>query len=156
MRSPSSRFVALLSAAVLAAVTLALVAPTRRARADEPRVVFEVHGLRSDHGHVVGALFRSAHGWTERGREVATCIASITTGRARCVLAVLSGAYAFAFFHDENTNGGLDRDLFGWPQEGFGFSNDVAPGLGPPSFESARFSHDGAATVLRVHARYGL
>jgi uncharacterized protein (DUF2141 family) len=157
MRSLWSRLPALLPPLVLAALGLTLLAPTRSARADDPRIVIEVQGLRSDRGRVLGALYRSPEGWTERGREAATCVASILAARARCVLeAVPAGLYAFAFLHDENTNGGLDRDFFGWPQEGFGFSNDAAPGLGPPSFESARFTHDGAATALRVHARYGL
>ena len=50
----------------------------------------------------------------------------------------------------------MDRDFFGFPQEGFGFSNDAAPSLGPPSFGSARFAHENAITVLRVRTRYGI
>ena len=126
------------------------------AAADGPSIVVEIEGLRSSRGEVRGALFRSRDGWTEEGREIATCSASIEGRRATCVLeGVAPGDYAFAFLHDEDDDGSLDRDWIGVPSEGFGFSNDAAPGLGAPSFESARFAHRGATTIV-VHARYGL
>ena len=50
----------------------------------------------------------------------------------------------------------LDRDWIGIPSEGFGFSNDAAPSLGPPSYESARFEHEGSVTTLHLSTRYGL
>ena len=117
----------------------------------------EVSALRSDRGQVLGALFASPRGWTEEGREVATCRATIASGRATCVIEGAGpGTYAFAFLHDEDSDGALDRDWIGIPQEGYGFSNDAAPGLGPPSFESASFTHGDSETVLRVRTRYGI
>lgn len=118
-------------------------------------VVIELEGLRSDRGEVRGGLFVS-EGWPEGGREIATCRARIRHHRATCVIEhVEEGLFGFAFFHDENGNGQFDRDFIGWPQEGFGFSNDAAPSLGPPSFGSASFTVEGTSTMV-VHARYGL
>jgi uncharacterized protein (DUF2141 family) len=155
-RSPGS--VRLLIAIVGSLAALAPLSPGDGvATADAPSIVVEVGGLRSSRGVVRGALFRSRDGWAEEGREIATCEARIHAGRASCVLDdVRPGRYAFAFLHDENEDGALDRDWIGIPQEGFGFSNDAAPGLGPPSFESARFEHQGQSTTLTVRARYGL
>lgn len=136
---------------------LAGLAAPQRAGADGARVVVEVEGLRSNRGAVLGALFRSRDGWTEEGREIATCRADIDGRTATCVLSdVAPGTYAFAFLHDEDGDGALDRDWIGLPSEGFGFSNDAAPVLGPPSFESASFRHAGSETDLHVRARYGL
>lgn len=127
------------------------------ARAEGGTVAFEVDALRSDQGEVRGALFASRDGWTEEGRQIATCRGRVHDHVARCVFEeVPPGDYAFAFLHDEDDDGQLDRDWIGIPEEGFGFSNDARPGLGAPSFESARFSHDGRQTDLVVHARYGL
>ena len=126
-------------------------------RQDRNGIAIVVSGLRSDDGMVRGALFASPTGWTERGREVATCRGRITNGRARCVFRdVAPGTYAVAFVHDENGNGDMDRNAIGLPQEGFGFTNDAPTGLGPPSFESASFTYDGASVTLPVHARYGI
>lgn len=127
---------------------------------DEPdrgTVVLEVSGLRSDRGQVLGALFGSARTWPEEGREIATCRAEISGGRAVCEIDdIAPGTYALAFLHDEDSDGRLDRDWIGIPQEGYGFSNDARPGLGPPSFESASFTHGSGRTVLRARARYGI
>ena len=41
------------------------------------------------------------------------------------------------------------------PTEGFGFSNDAATSLGPPSFRAASFALDDEREML-VHVRYGL
>lgn len=117
----------------------------------------EVSGLRSDRGVVLGALFASPRGWTEEGREIATCRGTIAHNHATCIVeGVGPGTYAFAFLHDEDEDGHLDRDWIGIPQEGYGFSNNASPGLGPPSFESASFEHGTGETVLRVRTRYGI
>lgn len=146
------RSVVLSCALALVSLAMPLVA-----RADGGTVSIEVDGLRSDRGEVRGALFASRDGWTEEGHQIATCTAHVHGHVARCVIEeVPPGDYAFAFLHDEDDDGELDRDWIGVPQEGFGFSNDARPGLGAPSFESARFSHDGRETDLVVHARYGL
>lgn len=44
------------------------------------------------------------------------------------------GEYAISLFHDENSNGELDKNLMGIPKEPFGFSNDEMGMFGPPSF----------------------
>lgn len=137
----------------------ALVGVAIPAFADEPLahpVTFEIRGLRSDDGVVRAGLFDRQETFLNEGREVATCIARIHDGVARCALGeVPDGEYALAFFHDEDDDGAIDRNFFGIPDEGFGFSNDAAPGLGPPSFESASFAVS-APTVHRVRTRYGL
>jgi Uncharacterized protein conserved in bacteria (DUF2141) len=43
---------------------------------------------------------------------------------------------------DENGNGVLDKNFFGVPVEGYGFSNDARGSMGPPAFEKAAFRHD--------------
>jgi uncharacterized protein (DUF2141 family) len=145
------------SGSVLLVVLAMLGLAPSAAGADGPSIVVEIEGLRSDRGEVRGALFHTGSGWTEEGREVATCAAEIRGHRATCVIDdVEAGTYAFAFLHDEDDDGALDRDWIGIPSEGFGFSNDAAPSLGPPSYESARFDHDGAVTTLHIHTRYGL
>ena len=127
------------------------------AHADPNEIVVEVDGLRSDHGEVRGALYTSSRGWAEEGHQVAVCAAPIHGHTASCVFHdVEPGTYAIAFLHDEDDDGGMDRDWIGIPQEGYGFSNDAAPGFGPPSFDSASFSHSGPETDLVVHARYGI
>jgi len=122
------------------------------------RVIFEVRNLRSDHGEVMGALFDSPQRWVRAGEEAAACRASIRNRVARCAMEVRVGRYAFAFAHDEDRDGQLDRDFLGIPQEGYGFSNDVRPSLSLPSWQSAAFQvrETPSGRPLVVTARYGI
>jgi uncharacterized protein (DUF2141 family) len=52
------------------------------------------------------------------------------------------GEYAVKVFHDENSNGELDKRLFGIPAEAYGFSNDARGTIGPPEYEKAAFKLD--------------
>lgn len=49
------------------------------------------------------------------------------------------GKYAISIFHDVNSDGELNTNIFGIPKEPFGFSNDAKGKFGPPSFEKAAF-----------------
>lgn len=65
-----------------------------------------------------------------------------------------AGRYAVQAFLDENSNGKVDRGLFGIPKEGIGFSNDAKIRLGPPKFTEAVFAFDGNARTIRFNLRY--
>jgi uncharacterized protein (DUF2141 family) len=124
---------------------------------DGPTIVVEIRGLRSNRGHVLGALFDSAEGWGVEGRQVAVCRSRIVGRRAFCPLTNMpSGSYGFAFLHDENDNEAMDTNILGLPEEGFGFSNDAPVSFGPPDFAAVRFRHAGEVTTLVVQARYGI
>jgi uncharacterized protein (DUF2141 family) len=50
------------------------------------------------------------------------------------------GTYAVALFHDEDSDGELSTNFLGIPTEGYGFSNNVKPVFGAPSYDEAKFS----------------
>jgi uncharacterized protein (DUF2141 family) len=51
------------------------------------------------------------------------------------------GRYAAQVFHDRNSNGKVDRALFGIPTEPLGFSRDAPVRMSPPKFADAVFEH---------------
>jgi len=136
---------------------LGSVAPDRGGAQAGETLVFVVEGLRTSGGTLRGGIYASADRWTEVGGQVAVCTAPVRGGTARCVLhAPGPGTYAFAYYHDADDDRVLDRDLAGIPQEAYGFSNDVRPLFGPPSFSSASFRVGAGETyTARVRALYG-
>jgi uncharacterized protein (DUF2141 family) len=50
-----------------------------------------------------------------------------------------AGTYAIAAYHDEDNDDKFDRFLL-ILREGYGFSNDVRPGLRAPAFDEAAFN----------------
>ena len=143
---------------------MALVAAAGSARAEgetcqgaaKPRVNVVVEGVRSDRGELVLELYPDdpkrflAHlGRVERIRPKAA--RSVTTA---CIVAPAAGKYALVMYHDENNDELFNRSSIGLPAEGFGFSNNVRPLLGPPSLKSVLFEVPEGETTIRVRMRY--
>jgi uncharacterized protein (DUF2141 family) len=164
MERQFTRKIARKPVSVLAASACALlvvvtgVAPTlaQQASTATRRVVVVIENLRSDRGELVGGLYTSSRHWIAENRAASDCHAPIHAGVARCEFDVpLTRRVAFAGMHDEDSDGQLDRDFLGIPQEGYAFSNDAREPFGPPSFEAASFSPPEVRPFI-VHARYGI
>lgn len=63
------------------------------------------------------------------------------------------GKYAVAVYVDSNKNGRQDKNLFGVPEEDYGFSNDVRGRFGPPDFADAAFDigDDTVSRTIHIH-----
>lgn len=57
------------------------------------------------------------------------------------------GDYAFSVYHDDNSDGKLDRGFLGIPKEGVAFSNDASFRTGPPDHEDAVIAVDEGEVV---------
>ena len=64
------------------------------------------------------------------------------------------GEYAAQSFHDENGNKDIDRNLFGIPKEGVGFSRDARIKMGPPKWAEAVFTHGAQPQAIHFAMRY--
>ncbi|MFA5905223.1 MAG: DUF2141 domain-containing protein [Desulfobacula sp.] len=60
------------------------------------------------------------------------------------------GEYAVKVFHDENSNGELDKRIFGIPAEAYGFSNDARGTIGPPEYEKTAFKLDSPQKEITI------
>ena len=75
-------------------------------------------------------------------------------GEVALRIEVPPGTWAAQAFHDENRNGEIDRNYFGIPTEGLGFSNDARFNFGPPAFAAAAFQLGPAGGRIRFSLRY--
>ena len=58
------------------------------------------------------------------------------------------GVYAVAVVHDENKNGKIDKNFFGVPTEGYGFSNNLRFMLRGATFEESQFELNGNKVIV--------
>ena len=121
-------------------------------------VVAVVRGLRSNRGHIRGAIYPSAETFTHEGQGTSTCISSVRGGVSRCVFEnVPPGRYAVGVMHDEDDDEHFDQGFMGIPQEGYGFSRNAHGTMGPPSFEDAAFDFRGGRMLtIELTIRYGI
>ena len=115
-----------------------------------------VSQLRSNDGQVGCMLYNSAKGFpTDPSAAAQKRWCSIKDKTSICSFdPVAAGTYAVACLHDENGNGKLDTGLFGIPKEGTVVSNHAKGFMGPPSFDKAKFSFSGAATIMGLRMGY--
>ena len=132
------------------------------------RINVLVVGLRNNNGKVSCALFKSADGFPDQvDKALQQTFVEIQNQHAICEFNKVSpGEYAVSAYHDENSNGTMDRNVIGIPKEGggaadlgipkegVGESNDAIGHFGPPKFDDARFSYGGGAHELTIRLRY--
>ena len=67
---------------------------------------------------------------------------------------VSAGVWAVQAFHDENGDRAINRNFFGLPKEGIGFSNDARFRFGPPRFADAAVRVGADGGMVRFSLRY--
>ena len=109
----------------------------------------QVNGVQNAKGTVRAALYRGKEGYpTKPEKAAAKTMEPAAAGTVTVVFnGVGPGEYAVAVYHDQNGNGKLDANFMGIPKEPTSASNDAKARMGPPSYEDARFTVSGDATI---------
>lgn len=140
-------------ASMAAAVLLGGVQPGL-AQNNSAALQITVTGINSASGVVRIALCPPQAGFPDcKSRAVRSASLPITDGQALTQFDGLApGTYAVSVFHDQNSNGKLDR-FMGIPKEGYGFSRN--PGFKPraPKFSEAEITVTGRTAVV-IRLRY--
>jgi uncharacterized protein (DUF2141 family) len=115
-------------------------------------------GLRNSTGVVGVLLFTSPAGWPQDvSKSFRHEAAPIAEGERKAEVDfndIPPGDYGVVALHDENRNMKLDKNMFGWPKEGFGFANNPHVGLGAPGFQQALLHVACPATETEIHIIY--
>jgi uncharacterized protein (DUF2141 family) len=132
--------------------TMCCAAPLATSQARAADLTIEVDDVREAGGNILVALYDSAASFMKATVGMAS-IAAARTANTVVLKDLPAGEYAFAVFHDANSNAKLDKNMFGMPTESYGFSNNALGNMGPPSFEQARFTLPAAGATVRVSLR---
>ena len=116
-------------------------------------LVITVTGIRSAKGTILVAVCDEATFLQPTCRYKGRAPAAVGSVTVR-IMGVPPGMYAAQAFGDENDNGVIDRNLFGIPTEGLGFSNDARMRFGPPSFADAAFRVEAGGGRIAFGLRY--
>jgi uncharacterized protein (DUF2141 family) len=128
-----------------------LIAPAAAHAAD---LTVTVEDLRSAKGKLSLGLYSEKDDWPD-GKPSYEPDIPARQGTITYVFKNLPpGRYALSGFHDENANGKLDSTFIGLPEEGFVFSNDAAPKLSAPSFQSCAVTIADKPVAITVHVQY--
>ena len=120
------------------------------------RILATVTGARRVAGNITFTLYGSRPAaFLAHNGSIAIDRTTLTGVTAdACFVVSTPGVYALAVYHDENNNHHFDRSLIGLPLEGYGFSNNAAIFMGPPSFASVRFTVQPGDNHVTIKLRY--
>lgn len=104
-------------------------------------------------GEVRLAVYANAEDFVAK-REVASAVQASTNGKVEIDLSLPeAGTYVLAAFHDLNSNGKLDRNMFGIPTEPYGFTREPSSKWEAPGFEDVASRFDGGKAQAEVRLK---
>ncbi len=112
-----------------------------------------VLGAVSDEGQMMLAIYDTANQFNDPTLATLKSPRPIKDGIATWIIAAknLPSQFAVAAYHDENSDGALNRSMFGIPAESYGFSNQARGNFGPPSFEQAVLVRPTEDESIEIH-----
>ncbi len=107
----------------------------------------EVVKIRNDKGNIMLQLFDKDE------KVIEQLISPVQENKCTFLIPDLKqGKYAVRYFHDENMNGKMEKNIVGKPTEGYGFSNNVIAKFGPPPFEKWLFEINEDSRIILIPA----
>jgi len=116
-------------------------------------IILRVTGLRSEKGQVKVGVFNSSAKWLGEQPIYSSTIRVDGQTVTWRINDVPNGDYGIAVFHDENSNGKMDKNVLGMPLEPYGFSNNARVALGPPKWEKAKFAVNGSPVEVTIEVK---
>jgi uncharacterized protein (DUF2141 family) len=131
---------------------------TAEATVAKPNLEVTFQELRNSTGQVCLSLYSGPKGFPKGGTDsdlLSSKCTPITNGKAILTFGDLKpGKYAITAFHDANSDGKMNKNSFGMPEEGFGFSNNPEIGFSAPSFSETEFQVSDTKAVVPIKLRY--
>jgi uncharacterized protein (DUF2141 family) len=120
------------------------------------KLTVEIDGLKNRNGQVCLSVFSSSRGFPNQDKEaIQSQCTSITDMPVRVTFKDLQpGNYAVAVLHDANADNKANRNFFGVPIEGFGFSRNPAIRTRAPKFGESVFLVAGVNTDVQIQLQY--
>jgi len=105
-----------------------------------PKLKVKITNIKNKDKTLYLGIYRAGDAFPEFSKFWRNLKINTTTNETTVEFDVPYGDYAIAVSHDLNGNGKLDKNLFGYPNEPFGFSNNYKPKLSSPDFSDCKFS----------------
>jgi len=99
-------------------------------------ITVKATGINNAKGIMEFALYNNSKVFPEVGKTYRLIRKKVSSKEVSVTFVnVPVGKYAACIYHDVNSNNNCDKNFFGIPTEGYGFSNNIRPVFSAPSFE---------------------
>ena len=117
------------------------------------RIIVDISGFPSSDGFAMVALNNSKESY--KGGEdtaIAKTKTMVVDQKAQVIFTNLPyGFYGISIYHDENSNGEMDKNAMGIPKEAYGFSNNAKGFFGKPSYKKVMFQLNSVEMQIAIN-----
>jgi uncharacterized protein (DUF2141 family) len=115
-------------------------------------LIVNISGFPSSDGFAMVALNNSEESYKGGENEaVAKTKTMVVDQKVQVIFANLPyGSYGVSIYHDENSNGEMDKNMMGIPKEAYGFSNNAKGFFGKPGYKDVVFQLNSAEKQITI------
>jgi uncharacterized protein (DUF2141 family) len=119
------------------------------------KLAFAIDSVDSSRGLMTGSLYPGDRSQflVKNGALKVWSVPAVAPQTRMCIWVRGPGTYAFAVYHDANSNGRWDHRLLGHI-EGVGFSNNPRVVFSAPSYDQVKFEAGAGETTLHLRMHY--
>ncbi len=117
------------------------------------RLIINISGFPSSDGYAMVALHNSEASYQgEATTAIAKSQIKVVDQKAEAIFGNMAyGWYGISIFHDENSNGKMDKNPMGIPREAYGFSNNARGLFGKPDYAKVVFELNSAEKEIFIN-----
>ena len=108
---------------------------------EEYTLNLSIENIQQVKGSIEIGVYNTSEDFLKEGKAIKTYSIPVTGNSVSQEIKDLpKGDYAISLYHDQNSDGKINRNFIGIPKEPYGFSNNFKPKFSKPSFEDCEFS----------------
>ena len=129
-------------------LVLILTALSQKAPAQTCNLVINVPNIKNTKGNIQVKIYNSEKSFPKADEQYREAVFKIDTIPGTYMIKSLpKGLYAIAILHDENSDKICNKNIFGIPKEGYGFSKNFKPVLSAPVFKDCEIFLAGDTSI---------
>ncbi len=129
---------------------LSLLTPAERPPIRKVTLTVEVTNIQQVSGRMYIGVFKPTNTFPQ-GPPMTKQSVAVEGRTVHAMFQLEPGEYAVALYQDVNSNGYIDKRIFGLPKEPYGFSNNVKPRFSTPKFDECKVQiGDDAKTLISL------
>lgn len=108
---------------------------------EEYTLNLSIENIQEVKGNIEIGVYNTSDNFLKEGKAIKTYSIAVTGNSVIQEIKDLpKGDYAISLYHDQNSDGKINRNFIGIPKEPYGFSNNFKPKFSKPSFKDCKFS----------------
>lgn len=107
---------------------------------NNPELTINISNIEKVKGEIRIGVFNKKESFLKEGNAIKEYIIAVDEESEIIIIKDLpKGNYAISLYHDANSDNKCNRNFFGIPKEGYGFSNNYKPKLSAPKYKDCQF-----------------